>query len=234
MGQRGGWYYALYAAGYIGSVFTVIYTWRLIFRTFWGEPCEQARELEHGHLYHAPHPFNPANGEVEDTEVGFPGADHHIAEQTWQMKAAMAVLAFLSIVAHPANDALEWFGLILTSVIAVAGIAFSYSVWVTNPGASARWQQRFAPLHRLFVNTWYFDELIDTVIVRPFAAFGRWARDTFERIVVDGVLVGGTSGVVKSGSAAVRGLQTGLLRSYAGLVVAGLFGVVLYFLIRAA
>jgi len=139
-----------------------------------------------------------------------------------------------SIVAHPANNGLEWFGLILTSVIAVVGIAFAYSVWVKNPGTSARWQQRFAPLHKLFVNKWYFDELIDLVIVRPLAAFGRWARDTFERIVISGALVGGTSGVVKSGSAGVRGLQTGLLRSYAGLVVAGIFGVVLYFLIRAA
>ena len=151
IGDRGGWYWALYVAGYLGSVFTVVYTWRMIFRTFYGEPCEQARELEHGHLYHAPHPFNPANGEVEDTDVGFPGADHHIAEQTWQMKAAMSVLALLSVVGgllllpfesvdplakfleptfadslieHSTNHGLEWFGLILTAVIAVAGIAF--------------------------------------------------------------------------------------------------------------
>src|SRR3954453_12941596 len=48
--QRGGWFVLLYIAGYIGSVFTVFYTWRLVFRAFYGEPCEQARELEHGHL----------------------------------------------------------------------------------------------------------------------------------------------------------------------------------------
>ncbi len=70
--------------------------------------------------------------------------------------------------------------------------------------------------------------------MRPFAWFGRWSRDTFERIFVDGALVGGTSGIVRAGSAAVRALQTGLLRSYAGLVIAGLAAVVLYFLIRAA
>ena len=261
VGQRGGWYYGLYAAGYVGSLFTVVYTWRMIFRTFWGEPCEQALELQNGHLYHPPQPFNPASGEIEDTGVGFPGPDHHIAEQTWQMQAAMGALAALailggllllpfesleplkkfleptfadSIVAHPKNTGLETFGLVLTAVIALAGTAFAYSVWVKNPGSAARWQQRFAPLHRLFLNKWYFDELIDIAIVRPLAAFGRWARDTFERIFVDGALVGGTSGIVKSGSAAVRGIQTGLLRSYAGLVVAGLAGLVLYFLLRAA
>ena len=259
--DRGGWYWALYVAGYVGSLFTVIYTWRLIFRAFWGEPVEQAVELEHGHLWHAPHPFNPANGELEDTEVGFPGPDHHIAEQSWQMKAAMSVLALLSIVAgvlelplnisdalgkfleptfadsivlHPENNSLEAVGLVLSSVIAIGGIWVAYVIWVQRPGTSARILERTRPLYELFVNKWYFDELIELVVVRPFAWFGRWGRDTFERIFVDGALVGGTSGIVRAGSAAVRALQTGLLRSYAGLVVAGLAAVVLYFLIRAA
>jgi len=107
-------------------------------------------------------------------------------------------------------------------------------IWVQRPGTSARILERTRPLYELFVNKWYFDELIELVVVRPFAWFGRWGRDTFERIFVDGALVGGTSGIVRAGSAAVRALQTGLLRSYAGLVVAGLAAVVLYFLIRAA
>ena len=33
---------------------------------------------------------NPATGEVEDTDVGFPGPDHHIAEREWTMKVAMS------------------------------------------------------------------------------------------------------------------------------------------------
>ncbi len=262
IGQRGGWYYALYAIGYIGAAFTVLYTWRMIFRAFWGEPVEEAAELEQGHLYHAPHPFNPANGEVEDTDVGFPGEDHHIAERTWQMKLPMGILAILalvagvvmlpydllgdplatfleptfadSIIAHPANDGLETFGLVLSTVIVLVFLVVAYRVWVPAAGRAAWWQNRFATLHRLFVNKWYFDELIGLVIVRPSAWLGRWCRDTFERIFVDGALVGGTSGIVRAGSAAVRALQTGLLRSYAALVVFGLAAVLLYFLIRSA
>ena len=261
IGDRGGWYWVLYVVGYVGSVLTVIYTWRLVFRTFWGEPCEQAAELEHGHLWHAPHPFNPANGELEDTEVGFPGPEHHIAEWSWQMKVAMSVLAFLSVVAgvlelpfnitdalgnfleptfarslvaHPANDGLEAVGIGLSAVIAIGGIWAAYVIWVKRPELATRIRERFSALYELFVHKWYFDEAIDLVIVRPFAWFGRWGRDTFERVFVDGALVGGTAGIVRAGSAAVRALQTGLLRSYAGLVVAGLAVVILYFLIRAA
>ena len=99
VGGRGGWHWALCAAGYVGALLTALYTFRMIFRAFLGEPCPEARELiEHGHLYHPEQPTNPANGEVEDTDVGFPGPDHVIAERALPMRVAMALLALLAIV----------------------------------------------------------------------------------------------------------------------------------------
>jgi NADH-quinone oxidoreductase subunit L len=50
---------------------------------------------------------------------------------------------------------------------------------------------------------------------------------------VDGALVGGTVGLVRAGSAAVRGAQTGFVRYYAGLLLLGVTGVGLYFLLQA-
>ncbi len=269
VGARGGWYIALYVAGYIGAAFTVLYTWRMIFRAFWGKPCEQATVLEQtGHSFHYPEHTNPHTGneddpstqEVEDTEVGFPGAVHKIAEQTWQMRAAMVPLAVLAVIAgvvqlpfgltnvlsdfleptfadtiiayHPKNPGLETFGLILSSVIAVVFLAAAYIVWVRRPGSSSAIQARLQPLHTLFANKWYFDELNSALIVRPVVWIGRWAKDSFERVVVYGAFIGGTSGLVKAGSAAVRAIQTGLLRSYAAFVIGGLSIVLLYFLVR--
>ena len=51
--------------------------------------------------------------------------------------------------------------------------------------------------------------------------------------VVNGALVGGTSGAVRAASAAVRGIQTGYLRYYAALLLVGLTGLGAYFLISA-
>jgi NADH-quinone oxidoreductase subunit L len=260
MGEQGGWKWALYVAGYLGAFLTAVYTWRMIFRAFHGEPVEPARELEDGHLYHAPEPFNPASGEIEDTEVGFPGPEHHIAEWAMPMKAAMAVLAVLatiggivlipktttwlddflepsfrgsSVVVSP-DDTLLVIGLILGTALGLAGIFVAYTVWVRRPGTSARVLERLAPVHRLFVNKWYFDELIDVLVVRPALWFGRWAQQTFERIFVNGTLVGGTSGIVRAGSAAVRAAQSGFLRAYAALLLFGVVAVGLYFLIQSA
>ena len=85
---------ALYVLGYISALLTAIYTFRMIFRAFLGEPVPEARELlDHGQLAHAEVPRNPLTGEEEDTDVGFPGPGHYIAERELPMKIAMSVLA---------------------------------------------------------------------------------------------------------------------------------------------
>jgi NADH-quinone oxidoreductase subunit L len=258
--ERGGWHWALYAIGYLGAFLTTIYTFRMIFRAFLGEPVTEARELEEGHLHHAEQPTNPATGEVEDTDVGFPGPAHAIAERALPMCVAMGLLAIGAVGAgllqipktdfviddflrpsfagsalyetHTRNGVLI-VGLLLGTAIGLLGIAIAWRVWVAKPGTSAAIQRRFAPLYELFVNKWWFDELIDALVVRPAEAFGSFASTTFERVFVEGTLVGGASVIVRAGSASVRAVQTGLLRYYAALLVLGASALGLYFLLQS-
>jgi NADH-quinone oxidoreductase subunit L len=264
-GERGGWHWALYVAGYIGALLTAIYTFRMIFRAFHGEPVAQARELEEGHLHHAEVPRNPDNGEEEDTEVGFPGPVHAIAERALPMRIAMGALALGAVGAgliqipkvdfviddflrpsfatsklyepHTKNGLLV-FGLTLGTLLGLAGIALAYRIWVVGRQADLAGRIRAGvpggeALYTLFVNKWYFDELIAALVVRPVAAVGDFARDTFERVFVDDTLIGGTTGIVRAGSAAVRAAQSGFVRYYAALLVLGVTGVGLYFLLQA-
>ncbi len=259
VGERGGWHWGLYVLAYTGALFTGIYTFRMIFRAFHGTPVREAVELEHGHLYHPEHPFNPATGEIEDTDVGFPGPVHVIAEQQPLMKIAMSLLALGAIVAgflqiprvtsvidkflapsfadsrlydiHTKTANLD-VGLILSTVIGLTGIFIAYQVWIKHPGSSARIQARFHAVYELLIHKWYFDEAIDILVVRPAAWTGRFAQQTFERVVVDGAIVGGTTGLVRAGSAAVRTLQNGFLRYYVALLVLGAAGVAFYFLLQ--
>jgi NADH-quinone oxidoreductase subunit L len=256
---REDWHVVLAVLGFVGSLLTAIYTFRMIFRAFWGEPVEPARELEGGHLYHPHEPTNPATGEVEDTDVGFPGPDHHIAEREGTMRVAMGALAVLAIlggvlqipkVTHvlhsflepsfadshlyeelEPSDGLTVIGLLTGATLSIAGIALAYHLWVRNPAAPGSLRARLSAPHRVFVNKWYFDELIDQVVVRPFAWFGRFGRNTFERVVISGLFMGGTTAAVRAGSAAVRAAQSGYLRYYAALLLLGLTALGLYFLV---
>ncbi len=259
-GELGGWHWALYVAGYLGALLTAIYTFRMIFRAFHGEPVPEARELEGGHLHHAEVPRNPATGEEEDIDVGFPGPVHAIAERALGMRVAMGFLALGAVGAglvqiprvdfliedflrpsfagsklyepHTRNGLLV-FGLVLGTLLGLAGIAIAHRVWVARPGTAAAVRARMRPLYELLVNKWYFDELIKLLVVRPTAAAGRFARDTFERLVIDETIVGGTTGLVRAGSAAVRAAQSGFVRYYAALLVLGVTGVSFYFLLQS-
>src|SRR5262249_35614996 len=95
--RGGGLYTTLGMIALITAFLTAFYACRMVFRAFFGDPVPEAAELEQGHLAHGDH-VNPMTGEHEDIEVGFPGADHHIAERDWPMRAAMAPLAVLSVI----------------------------------------------------------------------------------------------------------------------------------------
>ncbi len=257
---RGGMYMWMAVGGYIGAFLTALYTFRLIFRVLPGQPCEEAQHLiDTGELYHGP-AINPANEELEDAKVGFPGAHHHIAEQSWPMAVAMALLGFGALFAgliqvpgvdnvlfgfldpafadsplsaiHPTVGA-EWRGLAIGGAISLLGIATAWLLWVARPELPALFRRRLRPVYLLAVNKWYFDEAIDSLIVRPALAIGRFADSTFERLVVDG-LVTGTKETVGGAGGIVRIVQSGFVRSYALLLLTGFAGLALYFLLSSS
>src|SRR4051794_6014864 len=256
--HRGGFYVIFTIVGYVAALMTAVYAFRIIFRVFWGQPVPEARELEEGHLAHAP-PENPLTGEKEDTDVGFPGPEHHIAERDWPMWLAMSVLGFLSItggfIEIPGVDevvktflqgsflqsslydalpsvAADWEGLVIGGAISITGIAIAWFIWVRRPGTSAALIRRFRPVHTFLFNKWYFDELYDAAIYRPLIATGRFANNVFERVVVQGI-VAGTVDLVRGFGVVVRGAQSGFVRAYALLLIGGFAALGLYFLIAS-
>jgi NADH-quinone oxidoreductase subunit L len=260
LGKRGGGFIVLEVAGYVGALLTGVYTFRMVFRAFFGAPVPEAVELEHGHLHHADVPRNPMTGEEEDTEIGFPGPGHFVAERAWPMRIAMSILAVLALVGGAAqvpgaDDAITrwldpsfadskfahlqvgtteaWIGLGIGAVIAIIGIALAWRIWLRAPGTATTLRERFTPVYGFLARKWYFDELIDFAVVRPAQWLGGFGQTVLERMVVGGAITGGTTGVVRAGSAIVRRGQTGFVRYYAALMVVCIFGVALYFLVSS-
>jgi NADH-quinone oxidoreductase subunit L len=259
-GARGGMYLIFTVLGYVGAFLTAIYTFRLIYRILPGRPCKEAQALiDTGHVAHA-EPRNPATGEIEDTGVGFPGPEHHIAEQSQPMRVAMAVLSFLALtgglVQVPGVDNLvsnfldpvfadsplaaihpstgwSWIGLGIGALVSLSGIAVAHFLYVSRPETPAALIRRLGPLHDFLLHKWYFDEAIDLLVARPALAIGSFANRTFERVVVDG-LVSGTREAVGGAGGIVRVVQSGFVRSYALLLIAGFAGLALYFLITSS
>ncbi|MEA2333071.1 MAG: NADH-quinone oxidoreductase subunit [Thermoleophilaceae bacterium] len=258
--NRGGGYVVLAIAGYLAAGLTAFYAFRMVFRVFWGEPVPEARELEHGHIAHGD-PVNPMTGEPEDTEVGFPGPEHHVAEREWPMKAAMGPLALLAVIGgvvgipgvtdtlehfleptfadsrfhdtHPSEGA-EWLGLALGGIIAIASIGVAYVMYVRRRGVTLQLRDRFAALHGFLAHKWYFDELFEALFVRPLATAGAFGQAVIETRFVQGFIVGGATGVVRAGTSFARAIQTGYLRAYALTLMLGVTLLALYFLLSSS
>ena len=258
--NRGGWFVVLAIVAYLAAGLTAFYAFRMVFRTFWGDPVPEARELEGGHVAHG-EPANPLTGEPEDTDVGFPGPEHHVAERSWPMKVAMGTLAVLAVIGGAVgipgltdtlehfleptfadsryiddvpSDTAEWEGLGVGGIIAVLGIAAAFVVFVRRRGLSLELRDRFSAVHNFLSHKWYFDELFDAMFVRPFATAGSFGRRVIETDFVQGFIVGGTTGIVRAGTSIARAVQTGYLRAYALLLLLGVAGLVLYFLIASS
>jgi NADH-quinone oxidoreductase subunit L len=254
--ERGGMYWIFAIGGYLAAALTAFYAFRLTFRVLYGEPCPEAKELEEGHLAHG-EPANPMTGEPEDTEIGFPGPGHYIAERATPMKIAMGILAFLATVAgvlqipgvthvvdtfleptfedsplshiHPSTGA-AYLGLAVGALMAAIGIGTAYYLYVVAPGTTDRIRARARALHTFLEHKWYFDELYDAVFYRPVLATGRFANSFVERVVVDG-LVTATVDTVRGVAVVVRNAQSGFVRAYALLLIGGSAALGLYFLL---
>jgi NADH-quinone oxidoreductase subunit L len=257
--DRGGMYWIFAIGGYAAAFLTAFYSFRIGFRVVAGEPCEEARELEHGHLAHG-EPVNPMTGEKEDTEVGFPGPEHHIAERAWPMRVAMGILGVLALVAgflqlpgvtaavehfleptfagsplfehHPSTGS-AYLGMLVGGLIALAGIALAWHCYVRRPGVTLAWRDRFRGLHDFLERRWYFDDVIDALVYRPVIAAGRFANAALERVLADGI-VATAVGVVRGVGVLVRGAQSGFVRAYALLVIGGFAALALYFLVASS
>ncbi len=256
---RGGIYEVMAVGMLIGAFLTAIYSYRILFRILPGKPCEEAQHLiDTGHVVHG-EPKNPHTMEPEDTDVGYPGEEHHIAEQAIGMKIGMAVLGFLALVGgflqipgvdevvfnfleptfedsplsqiHP-TVAESWAGLGKGAAISIFGLFVTWLVYVKKPDVPAALIRRFPHVHSLFFNKWYFDEAFDFLIVNPVKATGRFFNDFIEDFLING-LTRSTAYLVRSAGVGVREIQTGMLRSYAVLMLLGIVAIGLYFLIRS-
>ena len=222
----GGYGQILFVAGLVGTFLTGLYTFRLLFVVFLGQPSELVAKHTDGHGH---------------------------GEGPWTMTWPVAVLALLAVVGgwiqvagvwHPFSEWLdpiaigrEHLALVepsltqdyVTSAAAVAlGLAGIWFAWAfygarTSPvPRSAFWQET---LERKF----WFDELYDVIFYRPAVLLTRAFRRGVEEPLIGGSITGVTASARGAGGA-VGGAQTGYLRSYALAIAAGVAVLVVVFI----
>jgi NADH-quinone oxidoreductase subunit L len=207
-----GWYgQLLFAVGIAGTFLTGLYTFRMVFLVFGGEPSAWAREH-----FHRPERTEPwvwmawtvgaltvlaaIGGWIQITELWTPISDFldPVAEPLVEPSGTQELVASVAAVA-----------------MGIAGIAVAWAAYSARTLSIPRARAVRAVLEHKF----YFDELYDWVFYRPSVALAVALRDWFERPVLLGSIDSIATGARRIGSD-LSDVQTGLVRTYA-LAIAG-------------
>jgi NADH-quinone oxidoreductase subunit L len=197
-----------------------------------------------GHLHDAPPAMALALivlavGSVLAGYIGLPHAlGGHNSLGEWLAPAFHASGA--AEVAHEAAEgatagnegSLELTLMMVSSVIAILGIAIAYFIWNKRREIADSMARSFHGLYTLLLNKYYVDELYDAAIVKPMHVISEqvlW-RVTDVKLI-DGA-VNGTAALVDAGSLVLRRLQSGSVRTYAGSVIVGVVVILGYYLWR--
>jgi NADH-quinone oxidoreductase subunit L len=247
----------LWGIGLFTSLLTAIYMFRLVFMAFHGpspkashsdspsatasqvgpsstghehapSPTASAAQAHapHGHLHDAPGPMAIALialaiGSVLAGYVSLGGRFEHFLEPSFGIEV------------HEASDSsVELTLMIVSSLIAFAGIGIAAYFFLKNCQAAAMMAERFAGVRRLLVNKFYIDEIYDAAIVQPIRIIseeGLWK--TIDVHVIDAA-VNGVADTVGGMSEMLRRLQTGSVRTYAASLFAGVVFILGYYLWR--
>jgi NADH-quinone oxidoreductase subunit L len=131
-----------------------------------------------------------------------------------------------------ADTGLELTLMVVSSVVAVVGIAIAAFLYLKNRRAPDAIAERFASLHRLLLNKYYVDEIYDATVVQPIRIVsenGLWKGVDVR--VIDGA-VNGVAESVGGMSYLLRRIQTGSVRAYAASLFLGVVAILGYYLWR--
>ncbi len=142
---------------------------------------------------------------------------------------------FVNGQAHPAMDKLaeEFHGAAamalhaLTSLpfwLALAGVVTAWWFYLVQPAIPAAIARTLSPLVRLLENKYYMDWFNEHVLARGARLMGTGLWKGGDQMVIDGVLVNGSAGLVGRIAGVARQLQTGHLYQYALVMLLGIFG----------
>ena len=122
--------------------------------------------------------------------------------------------------------------MLVSSLIAIAGIGLATYLWLKHREIPARIAAQYPGVHRLLLNKYYVDEVYDATIVQPIKVVsteGLWRG--FDVKVVDGA-VNGAGYLVSGVSIVLRLLQNGSVKTYAASIFVGAVTVLAYYLWR--
>jgi NADH-quinone oxidoreductase subunit L len=210
------------------AALTSFYSWRLIFKTFHGEPHDR-------HHYEAAHE-SPVVMLIPLAllAIGSFGAGWPFLH----LFTGNGVGAFFrdSLKFGPGNTVLEdmehlsLFTDLTPTIMMIVGFLVAWQFYIRRPDLPEALARQQDLLYRFLLNAWYFDRIYDAIFVRPTMWLGRLLWKGGDGFIIDGFGPDGVSARVLDVTRSVIRLQTGYLYHYAFAMLIGVAAFVTWFM----
>jgi len=210
------------------AALTAFYSWRLIFKTFHGEP----HDLHH---YEAAHETPKtmlvplavlAVGSITAGYFGLAIFTGHGADQFFRGALLLGTANTLFENAEKLPVILS----VLPTIMMIGGFLVAWVFYIQRPDIPEELARQQSVLYEFLLNKWYFDEIYDFLFVRPTMWLGRLLWKGGDGFIIDGFGPDGVSARVLDVTRNVIRLQTGYLYHYAFAMLIGVAAFVTWFM----
>jgi NADH-quinone oxidoreductase subunit L len=222
-----------YFAVTISAFITALYSFRLLFMTFHGQPRMDPHAREHVHE-------SPWVVTVPLILLAIPSV-----YAGWQyiepmlfgghFGSAIAVLPEHDVLGHLKEHFHSVPAFILHGLtalpfwLAVAGIATAFYLYRLRTDLPHKIADRFRGLYTLLDRKYYFDEFYQWLFAGGARGVGGGLWKVGDVTVIDGIFVNGTAKLVRLSSGLIRRLQSGYIYHYAFTMIIGIFVLLMWF-----
>ncbi len=158
-GEKGNIWFFL--AALVGAFITAIYTFRMVFLTFFGEEKTHVSHVP-GSLINIPLIVLAALS----TMAGFIEVPHSFGHL--QLFTDFLNPLLPATIMQPGIESTEWLIQLLAAALSIGGAWLAYYFYVVRPTLHTQIKSAVPQLHNFFLHGWRFDSLYDWIFVKPF------------------------------------------------------------------
>jgi len=214
----------------VGVFVTALYSFRLLFLVFFGK--ERMDEDARQHLHESPWVVTLPLVllAIPSLVIGWPSIGPLLFGDFFG--GAIFVLPEHDVLAELGEGFHGPVGFLLHGLmspvllLAFAGVATAWYLYLKNPLLPARIRERTEFLYRVLDNKYYLDDFNEKVVARGSRLLGQGLWRGGDVTIIDGVLVNGTANTVGRLAGVIRRAQTGYLYHYAFAMVLGLIALI--------
>ena len=210
----------------VGVVMTSFYSWRLMFLVFNGKTRMAEEDLSKVHESSSVMLIPLIILAIGALFFGFLFKSYFIgyySDVFWNGSI---------VVHHEDHHSIPLLIYYLPAILGIVGFIIAWFMYIRKSDMAKNIAELNKPLYNFLLNKWYFDELYNSIFVKPAIAIGQIFWKFIDGLIIDGYGPNGIAALVSRISIKAKQVQSGFIYHYAFAILIGLSFIITFIIFR--